>query len=177
MPKGMVLTGIFFFQVMTNGVERSVLDFFAGRACRTCLNLIDTEYFGSMRPADVRNHLIFCFALFNPNGFGDSLEQIHRRCCVQGKGIVIDHQIRFGGPLQIYPDPERVGGSELADFLQSGEIEKKKLFRKAKIFKQQAVARKRPLWIRQHAFIRLESHRLDIVRSDRHRLTFSPAVH
>ena len=95
-----------------------------------------------MRSADVRHHLILCFALFDSNGFGDALKQIHRRRCIQHKRIFIDHQIRFGGTLQVYPDPEGVGGRDLHDLFQSTKIEKQEFFRKAEIFEEQTVARK-----------------------------------
>ncbi len=52
--------------------------------------------------------MVFGLALLNLYRFGNAFKQIYHRCGIEAEGIFVDHKIRFGIPVQVYPDIKRI---------------------------------------------------------------------
>ncbi len=107
--------------------------------------------------------MIFGLLLFNPHRFGNTFKQINYRRSVDAKGIFIDHKIRFGIPVQVYPDIKSIIEIRMFNFIQAVKIKEKELFRETKIFKKEEVARERSSRIGNQMFIRVKSNGLYVI--------------
>ncbi len=159
-----LVPAVFLFEVVSYGIEGSQNNTFSWRRSRRSRYPVYAEYFCCLLPSDIRNNTIFGLVLFHAYRFCNPFKQIHRRCRIDAKGIFIDDEIGFGGPVQVYPNIKGVGKSQLSEPVQAMEIKKEKLLRETEVFEKEEVAWKRSSGIGDHPLIHVEPHRLNVFR-------------
>jgi len=78
----------------------------------------------------------------DPDRFRDPGVEIDDRRGIKSESLPADQQVCFSRPVQIYPYLHGVAKAATPDSAKTIQIKKKKLFRKAEIFKEQEITGK-----------------------------------
>ncbi len=89
---------------------------------------------------------------------------------MQAKRLRGNQEIRFCNPVQVYPYVKLIAEILASQLIEDGYIEEEELFREAKIFEEEEIARERSGWPRNHALASVEPHRPHVIRLQRYGL-------
>jgi len=160
-PEGLLPPAGAFIEMVSNGVEGFEIQHLAG-GCGGCgCDPVDAEDFSRVLTADVREDMVLGFVLLHADGLRHAMKKVHHRCGVEQKGVLVDHQIRLGAPVQIDPDLQRVGYVSAPGLRQAVEIEKEIFFRERKVLLKVNIPGERPSCDGQHDFVGAEADRPD----------------
>src|SRR5262245_55198409 len=147
---------------VAQSIERLV-DLWLFQVGRRGCHAVDRIHFRANLPMLIGNDPILRPGLRNTNGLRDTLEEIHHRRAAQLKCIGADVLLQCGeavrlGLFEIEKNLKRCAETAFIQTVDSGQIEKEELLRKAEVLLQQAVAEKTAVGIWQDAFISIKTH-------------------